>query len=261
MNQDVSVHGLRFRCRVDGPEDAPWMVFSNSLATDIALWDAQVAQFCGRYRCLRYDQRGHGGTEVPPGPATLTQLTDDAAALMERFGARQAVFVGVSMGAATGFDLAARYPDRVARLVASDGQAATAAGGAASWEERIVSLRQHGMEAFADATVARWFAASSRAEGNPAVTTVRAMVARMPQAGVIACMRALQAYDVRAGLPGLRQPTLLIAGAEDGAMPQVMQGLQGVIAGSIYEEIAGAGHLPGIEQPERFNAVVERFLG
>ncbi len=261
MNQDVTLRGLCFRCRLDGPEGAPWMVFSNSLATDLSLWDAQVAHFGARYRCLRYDQRGHGGTEVPPGPATLTELADDAAALMEHFGVQQAVFVGVSMGAATGFGLAARLPGRIARLVASDGQAATAAGGAAAWEERIALLQQQGMDAFADATVARWFAAASRAEGNPAVATVRAMVAAMPKPGVIACMRALQAYDVRPGLPAIRQPTLLVAGAEDGAMPQVMQGIQGVIAGAQYMEIAGAGHLPCIERPAAFNAVLERFLG
>ena len=86
--------GLVFRCRIDGPEGAPWMVFSNSLATNLTVWDAQVAAFAGRYRTLRYDQRGHGGTTVPAAAATIPQLADDAAALMAHFGVTGAVFVG-----------------------------------------------------------------------------------------------------------------------------------------------------------------------
>ena len=99
----VNHDGLRFRCRLDGREGAPWIVFSNSLVTDLTVWDAQVAAFGDRYRILRYDQRGHGGTDVPNGPATITQLSEDAAALMVHFGVTGAVFCWRLHGGGDGF--------------------------------------------------------------------------------------------------------------------------------------------------------------
>ena len=128
----VTVSGLRFRCRLEGVPGAPWMVFSNSLATDLTVWDPQVAVFASGFRILRYDQRGHGGTTIPSEPATLSRLADDAVALMRHFNVRDSVFVGVSMGAATGFCLAPRYPELIAKLVASDGQPGPPRAAAAS---------------------------------------------------------------------------------------------------------------------------------
>lgn len=256
----MSTHPDNFHVRIDGPEGAPWLVFSNSLATDLSLWDHQVAAFGGRFRILRYDQRGHGGTPVPDTPATIEQLADDAAALMAAAGARGATFIGLSMGAATGLCLAAQPGSPVARLVAVDGQAATAPGGAATWEERIAFATENGMAAFADATLPRWFSKAAQAEGNLAIPRVRAMIEATPLQGMIACARALQAYDVRDGLAEMRQPTLLIAGAEDGAMPQTMRAIQGSITGAAFHEIPEAGHLPCIERPEAFNALLAAFL-
>jgi len=256
----VNHDGIRFRCQLDGTDGAPWLVFGNSLVTDLTIWDAQVAHLADRFRTLRYDQRGHGGTGVPDAPATIEQLAEDAAALMAHFGAHQAVFAGVSMGAATGFCLAQRHPELVVRLVASDGQAATAPGGAQSWQDRITLGEQEGMGAYADVTIQRWFSARSRAEGNPAIPLVRAMIEATPLPGFVACARALQDYDFRPGLAAMRQPTLLIAGAEDGPMPKNMQALVPMIPDARFVEIAGAGHIPGIERPAAFNAALDAFL-
>lgn len=257
--ETVQLRGLRFRIRLDGPEGAPWLVFSNSLLTDLTLWDDQVAAFGDRYRILRYDQRGHGGTEVPPAATHLDELAADAAALMRHVGATQAVFAGVSMGAATAMLLAAREPELVAAVVASDGQAGTAPGGAAVWQERMDFARAHGMAAMAEKTVERWFTARSR-QGHPALARLRAMIEGTPLEGFIACATALQNYGFRDALPGLRQPVLLIAGAEDGAMPTSMRALAEVIPDSRFQEIPQAGHLPGIEAPEAFNAAMAPFL-
>jgi 3-oxoadipate enol-lactonase len=192
------VNGLSFRTRLDGKEGAPWLVFSNSLLTDLTLWDAQVGEFNNRYRILRYDQRGHGGTEVPAGPATLEELATDAEALMAHLDIEDATFIGVSMGAATGLLLATRAPGRVAAVLASDGQAGTAPGGAQAWQERIDMAAEEGMDAFADATLRRWFSPASIAAGNPAIARVREMILATPEAGFVACARALQSAPCRA---------------------------------------------------------------
>ena len=256
----VPVDGLDFRCRLDGPEGAPAIVFSNSLLTDLSLWDAQVAAFGDRFRILRYDQRGHGGTPVPATPATIGRLAEDVAALMTHFGLSGATFVGVSMGAATGLCLAARRPELVAAVVAADGQAATAPGGAQAWQERMDFAAAQGMGAFAEATLRRWFSPASFAASNPAIDRVRAMIRATPEPGFVACARALQSYDLRADLPGLRQPVLLIAGEADGAMPKTMRAMAEVIPKARFVEIPEAGHLPPIEAAAPFNAAMAGFL-
>lgn len=260
-DQFVEHDGLRFRCRLDGPAGAPWLVFSNSLVTNLTLWDPQVSAFASRFRILRYDQRGHGGTGVPDAPATIAQLADDAAALMAHFGVRDAVFAGVSMGAATGFSLAQRHPELVARLVASDGNIASPPGGAQVWQERIDLAQREGMTAYADVTLPRWFAARSRNEDSPALAQARAMIEATALDGFIACARALQDYDFSAGAGTMRQPTLLIAGAEDGAIPAALRALQPQLPDARYVEISDAGHLPGFERPAAFNTALAAFLG
>jgi 3-oxoadipate enol-lactonase len=257
--------GLKFRVRMDMPTQkpggpAPWIVCSNSLATNLTLWDDLVAAFAPRYRILRYDQRGHGGTTVPPAPATIEQLADDADALMAAHGVQDATFVGVSMGAATGLCAAARPGSRIARLVAADGNAATPPGGAAAWADRLAYAAANGMAAFAELTIPRWFAPASIEAGHPAIPRVRAMIETTPPIGLVACASALQSYDLTGRLPGIRQPTLLIAGAHDGVMPASMRKLSTHIAGARYAEIPAAGHLPCIEQPAAFIAEVEAFL-
>ena len=247
---------LDFNIRTEGPEGAPWIVFSNSLLTNLHLWDNQVAAFAGRFRTLRYDQRGHGGTTVPPGPTTITQLSDDIAAIMTRLGIARAHFVGCSMGAATGIALAQRHPDLVDRLLCSDGNAATAPGGAKGWEDRIEAARRSDPAGTADATIARWFANTD----SPAVPAVRRMIETTPLDGFIACARALQDYEFTPGLATMRQPTLFLAGAQDGVMPQSMPRLATQVPNGRYEEIPDAGHLPCIEQPTAFNAAMNDFL-
>jgi 3-oxoadipate enol-lactonase len=259
-HERVSVRGLSFHCRLDGPPGAPWLMFSNSLLTDLSVWDAQVAALAANYRILRYDQRGHGGTQVPPQPTNLDELVGDAAALLDVFRIDRVAVIGVSMGAATALCLAARSAGRVTRVAASDGQAATAPNGAAAWQERIDFAVAHGMAAVAESTIQRWLTPPTLASGRPAVQHVGDMVRGTSLDGFIACARALQSYDFRTELGAIQQPALLIAGEQDGAMPKTMQAMQAAIPGARYTEIAGAGHLPGLEQPAAFNASLVPFL-
>ena len=255
----VEIDGLRFRCRVDGGDDAaPWLVFSNSLGTDLTVWDAQVAALAGRFRILRYDQRGHGGTGVPAGPCDFARLGGDVAALLDRFGIARCGFVGLSMGVPTGLDLAGRHPERIERLVLCDGQAATAPGGAEQWAERKRQIRADGMAAFADATVARWFGRDFVAAGR--AERVRAMVAATPADGMIACATALQRFDYGHVLPAIRVPTLLLVGARDGALPATMAAMRDRIPGARFVEIPDAGHIPNVEQADAFNRALAGFL-
>ena len=249
---------VSLRYSVEGRDGAPWVVFSNSICTDMSLWDGQAARLAPNFRVLRYDQRGHGGSSVPSAPCNFEQLGSDVAALLDHLHIDACTFVGLSMGVPTGLELYAKQPQRIERLVFCDGQAATAPAGAAGWEERIEMARRDGMEAFADATVARWFSADQVKDGRADV--VRRMIAATPFAGFEACARALQSYAYADVLPRIAVPTLLIAGKDDGKMPETMARMRDAIAGSRLVEIANAGHIPSIAQPEHFNRTLETFL-
>src|SRR5580693_7836947 len=122
MNQTMKAeaNGITINYRIDGPEGAPWLVFSNSLATSLAMWDEQTAALQDSFRVLRYDQRGHGGTDAPAGRYPFDTLLADALALMEMLAIGKANFAGLSMGGATALGLAERYPDRFERIIIAD---------------------------------------------------------------------------------------------------------------------------------------------
>ncbi len=256
----VEHDGLTFRCRIDGADEgAPWIVFSNSLLTNLTVWDAQVSVLSDRYRILRYDQRGHGKTSVPPRPCTFDQLGGDVLALMDHFGVSACVYVGLSMGVTTGLHLVSHHPERVAKLVFSDGQSATAPGGAKTWEDRIADAHRLGMDGLAEVTMERWFTPEFRAAGKH--ERARAAAAATPLEGYIACARALQSYDFNRALGEIKVPTLIMAGANDGNMPVSMRKMCEAIPGAIMHVVPDAGHIPNYEQPEIFNRHLLDFLG
>jgi 3-oxoadipate enol-lactonase len=255
----VVADGLWFRCRLDGEGNGgPWIVTSNSLATDGRIWDAQVPILADRFRILRYDQRGHGGTTVPDGPCDFAQLGGDVLALLDHFAIASCTFVGLSMGVPTALQLWAHAAERIERLVLVDGQPESTPVSTAAWEERIAGARAHGMAAMADATVARWFQPATIAAGNAA--QARDIIAATPLEGFVACARALQSYAFADVLPTITVPTLLIVGAGDGGMPATMARMRAHIAGASLVEIPGAGHLPNVEQPAAFNSALGGFL-
>lgn len=256
----IPVHDLGIRCRVDGAAGASWIVFSNSLMTDLSLWDDQVAHLASRFRILRYDHRGHGGSTVPPGACRFEDLTDDLIAVMDAHGIETATLVGVSMGGVTVLGAAARYPARVARVMVCDCQPGSTAASAAAWEERIGIAEAGGMAALVEPTVARWLPPATVQADTPAVQRIRAMIAATPFQGFVQATRALQDYESSAQPAVLRCPAAFVAGVEDGTTPQAVRAMAAMCPGATVTIIEGAGHLPNIEQPVRFNAALDALL-
>lgn len=251
--------GLRFHCNLHRAEqNSPWIVFSNSLLTDHTVWDAQVEVLAGRYNILRYDQRGHGQTSVPSVPCTFRQLGSDLIALLDHFAISRATFVGLSMGMPTVFSVFEQQPQRVERLVLSDGLSATAPGGADVWQQRIEAARAGGMKALAAQTAERWFSAEFRKTGNH--EGVLAAAKRVSLEGFVACVTALQDYDFTAILPQITVPSLILVGENDGNMPNSMRVICDSITGAQMHIIPDAGHIPCCEKPEIFNQHLLAFL-
>lgn len=255
----IKANGITFNYRIEGPEGAPWLAFSNSLATNLSMWDEQAAALNKSFRILRYDHRGHGGTEATDGRYNFDLLVADVIGLFDALSIKRAHFVGISMGGMTGLALASNHPDRVDRLIVCDCGPASSPASAQQWEERIAIAQKDGIEPLVDATARRWFPPEF-IENNPAVFQEACdMIRKTPVKGFIGCAGALANYDLRPGLPGISAPTLLIVGTKDATVPGI-KAINAAIPGSKLVELEGAGHLSNLEQPGNFTGALQQFL-
>jgi len=255
----VKANGITFNVAVDGPQGAPWLVFSNSLATNLSMWDEQADRLKNQFRVLRYDQRGHGKTEASRGPYTFELLMGDVIGLFDALAIDRAHFVGISMGGMTALGLAERHPERLRSVVPCDCSAASTPASAQQWEERIATAREQGMGALVEPTLGRWFPGESL-DANPALAArVREMIRATPVEGFAGCAGAIANFDFKPGLGRIDRPTLVMAGTKD-AMLGGSREVQATIPGAKLVEIQGAGHLSNLDGAEVFNAALEGFL-
>jgi 3-oxoadipate enol-lactonase len=256
----ITANGIIFNCEIEGPEGAPWLVFSNSLATNLSMWDPQAADLKRSFRVLRYDQRGHGKTEAPGGRYTYATLLADALALFDAFGIARAHFCGLSMGGAAALGLAQLHPDRIDRAIVCDSPAKSTPASAQQWEERIAAAQKGGMEAVVESTMARWFPPEIHAAKPAYLDEVRAMIRATPVNGFIGCSAALADHDYNTAVASVMRPVLFIAGSKDGVTPAAMKDMHARLQGSRYVELEGAGHISNLDRPAEFTRAVRAFL-
>ena len=250
--------GTVLNYQIDGPVDAPWVVFANSVMTDLHVWKPQLDVLSEPFRILRYDQRGHGQSTAVSTTASFETYGADLLHLLEALEIKSFHFVGLSMGVPTGLALLAMAPDRFLSFTAVDGVARSAPGREAFWTEKREQAQSGGMAALARATAERWLP-STPPDSNRHKSLVTIMMAT-PVDGFVAATHALQSYDLSAALEWMTCPFLGIAGALDGAMPDAMRTQFSTVAEAGFVEIDGAGHLPNLEQPAEFNATLMAFL-
>ncbi len=257
----TDANGIKFHCRIDGPEGAPWVMLSNSLATNLSMWDGQAAVLAQSYRVLRYDQRGHGQSDAPAGDYDFDLLADDAAALMQAYGIEACHFVGLSMGGMTAMGLGLNHPERLLSLTIANSRADVTPQFKDVFDERIAIALGEGMEPLVDPTINRWFTEELRAGAPAFLDDVREMVRATPPVGYAGCARAVQHVDYLSRLAAVDKPVLLIAGAQDMATPpECMRDIQAAISGAQYVEFDPASHLSNLEQPQDFTVALTNFL-
>lgn len=259
MAATIKANGIAINYRLDGPEDGPVVMLSNSLMSNYTMWDDQVPMLSEKFRVLRYDQRGHGGTEVLPGPYSIELLTDDAVALTEALGIGALHFVGLSMGGFTGQLMALQYPDKVLSLVLCD--TACRMPPPSLWDERIALARSNGIAALLPATLERWFTQAFREAGKAQLARVREMILGTQVAGYIGCAEAIRDMDLCDRLTAITAPTMVLVGEADPACPvSSARTLHKGIAGASLVIVPAAAHLPNIEQAAAFNRALQAFL-
>jgi 3-oxoadipate enol-lactonase len=256
----IKANGINFNYTVDGPEGAPWIVFSNSLATTVAMWDEQAAALKSKYRVLRYDQRGHGATDAPAGRYAYDTLVADAAALLDALSIKKAWFGGLSMGGATSLGLALQHPDKVNGIMICDHACKSTPASAQQWEERIVVAQTKGMEALVEPTIGRWFPAEILAKNPPYIDKVRGMIRNTPANGFIGCSAALADHDYNSMVETVKCPVIFIVGEKDGTAPVAMKDMHNRLKGSTYVELKGAGHISNLDCSAEFTKAIQDFV-
>jgi 3-oxoadipate enol-lactonase len=257
----ITANGISVNYTLDGPASAPVVTLSHSLATDLSMWDPQMKALTARYRVLRYDTRGHGGTDAPAGAYTLDQLADDAQALLKALGVAKTHWIGLSMGGMIGQTLALKSPEIFLSLSLCDTSSRIPAEARPLWADRIKTAQTQGMEPLVEGTIGRWFTAPFREQRNDVVEPLRTMIRRTPPQGYAGCCAAISALDLTDRLPAIKIPTLVVVGEEDQGTPvAASQAIQAKIAGSQLEILKSAAHLANMEQPEAFTKALTTFL-
>jgi 3-oxoadipate enol-lactonase len=243
---------------LDGPEDAPVVVFSNSLGTTGAMWDAQATALSD-FRMLRYNARGHGGTPAPPGPYTVGDLADDVLALLDRLGLERASYCGLSIGGMTGMWLGVHAPERIDRLaICCTGMQLPPSD---MWIDRAALVRRDGMEVVVDATIERWFTPGFRDRQPEVVSRIREIFLTTDPEGYASCCEALAEFDMTGELGVVRASTVVIAGEEDPVgTPERGAAIAAEVPDSRLVVLPDARHLAAVEQADAVTREFEELL-
>lgn len=256
-----TVNGVDIHYQIDGDISGKAIMFSNSLASTLNMWDLQIEHLLAKgFGIIRYDSRGHGESEAPKGPYSIEILADDAAGLLDALGTKAVHFCGLSKGGMVAQMMGVRHPDKVKSLTIADSAAFMPAKD--TWEQRIQAVTNGGMDAVVDATIERWITSEGRDRLPGQVKLIRQMILKTPVQGFVACSEAIKSMDMRTTNPRISAPTLVICGEQDtGTTPQQAKEIADAIPNANLELISDAAHLANIEQHEVFNSLLSQFLG
>lgn len=252
------INGIDVRYAVTG--SGPWLALSHSLACRLEMWDEEVRRLSRRFTVLAYDSRGHGESSAPAIPYTLDMIADDIKGLLDHVGAKQAHWIGLSMGGVFGLHTALRHPGIFASMVLADTSSKLSPEGIQAFKDRVAAVRAGGMEAMVQPTLKRWFKDSFREKQPALMARVAGWIRATPVDGYIGTSAAIPTVDVTGRLGEITVPCMALAGADDVAMPPAFSRvLAAHIPNCRLVEIPDAGHLSNLEQPEAFNHAVEKF--
>jgi 3-oxoadipate enol-lactonase len=254
----VETKDLRMHYELDGPPNASTLVLSNSLGTNLSLWDSQFPVFAQNFRVLRYDSRGHGQTSATQGEYSVEMLGRDVLRLLDALNLERVNLCGLSIGGMTGMWLAVNAPERLENLVLAN--TAPKIGKLDTWTERIRAVREGGTKAVAQQVVERWFTQEFHAQHSNQIAKTRQMIETTSTDGYVGSCAAVRDFDFWEKVRTIRARTLVIAGTHDQSVPPSdVQKLAKQIPGARYIELPAA-HISNVEAATRFSDEVGTFL-
>jgi 3-oxoadipate enol-lactonase len=263
MPEILHTNGINIRYHIDAQKNAdktaPVVMLSNSLMSSYPMWDDQIDALTEHFQVLRYDTRGHGGTDAPEPPYSIELFVEDAVSLLDALGIGQVHFAGLSMGGFIGQLFAARHPGRTLSLTLCD--TACIMPPPSLWNERIETAERDGIEALIEGTLGRWFTEPFRKSNPDAIQRIIDMIRQTPVQGYVNCAKAIRDMDQRSLLEHINTHTNIIVGDQDPACPvSASETLKAGIKGSRMVVLKDAAHLPNIEKKAEFNDAFVSFL-
>ena len=255
--------GRRLYYDITGPENAPVVCITHSLASDGGSWAEQVPPLLeAGFRVLRLDMRGHGGSEPVAGDYTMRVLAGDVAAALDALAMPRVHYIGLSIGGMIGQAFAIEHGTKLISAMWCDTLRASPTDAAAAWDERMNTVRRaNSLEPLADPTMERWFTDAFKDRRPGRWKQIRDTVAATTPAGYLGCSAAIMNFDFTGKLSSLRAPVLVVCGAEDPGTPaSENRRLAGLVPGARYEEIPGMRHFPNVEAPDAFNRIMMGWL-
>jgi 3-oxoadipate enol-lactonase len=250
--------GHTINVEVEGPANAPVLILSNSLGTDLHMWDDQAPALASQFRLVRYDRRGHGKSGVPKGAYTMDRLGRDVLAVADALGVKTFNWCGLSMGGMVGQWLGANAPDRVGKLILSNTHYYYS--DKAPWHERMKFAEENGLAALTPTQMERWFTKGFRERSPQAINKIAKMFSETQVDGFLGCCAAVRDMDFRQSTPTITAPTLVIVGSQDPATPPAAgEDIHKMIKGSKLVAI-DAAHLSNVEQPKAYLDAMLAFL-
>jgi 3-oxoadipate enol-lactonase len=246
-----------------GPDHAPVVCMTHSLASDGGMWAEQVPGLLGAgYRVLRIDMRGHGGSDPVSGDYTMSQLAGDVATVLDALSIARVHYIGLSIGGMLGQAFALEHGSRLLSAMWCDTLPCSPAGAAQVWGERMKIVRDAGsLLPLADVTVERWLTDAVKTRNPGRWRQIRDTIVGTSAAGYLGCTAAIQSYDFVKQLPSVQLPVLVVCGADDaGTPPAENRRIAELVPGARYEQIADARHFPNVEHPDTFNHIMLEWL-
>jgi 3-oxoadipate enol-lactonase len=254
----INADGCPIHVEIEGPDDAPPLILSNSLGTTLHMWDAQVAPFTRAFRLVRYDRRGHGKSGVPNGPYTMERLGRDVLAVLDGLGINKVNWCGLSMGGMVGQWLGANAPNRIERLILSN--TSCHFPDKTAWNDRLKFVREKGVAALAGPNMERWFTKGFRERAPQTIARMKEIFLATSPLGYIASCEAIRDMDFTASNPRISAPTLVIVGNQDPATPPAAgEAIAKQIKGAKVAAL-DAAHIANMEQPKAYTETVLNFL-
>ncbi|WRH62010.1 MAG: 3-oxoadipate enol-lactonase [Fuscovulum sp.] len=253
----VFLPDLRLNAEISGPPSGAPLVLIHALGTNLRIWDEVIPLLPPGLRILRFDLRGHGASDVPPAPYNMGTLIRDTERLMDHFALKDAVILGLSIGGLIAQGMAVKRLDLIRAMILSN--TAARIGRPEQWQARIAAIRATGMDSLTDATMERWLGRKWR--DHPALPSLRQTFLATDPEGWMGCASAISGTDFFETTATLTLPTLAIAGANDGSTPpDLVRETAALIRGHRFALMRGTGHIPPVEKPAEYAALIGQFL-
>lgn len=248
-------------CELSGPADAPVVCLNHCFGADHRYWDPHLPAF-EHFRVLRFDTRGHGLSDAPAGPYDLSMLAADVASLCDALGIDKVHYCGVSLGGQIAQTFALEHPHRILSLTVVNSTCEYTEEQTQSWRDRADIAMTQGMEALREPLMKRWFTDDAARRQIPGYQYMNDAIGRFTPQSFAAASHAMCMLDTTSRLSDIRVPSMVVATPDDpGAPREVSEKMARLIPDCELHWLEPAQHLSSLEHPERFNTLMQNFLG